>query len=64
MCVSRSLYAFCMSLIRKFLKKRTSIFHTLLAGVPSDLDIDSLELKSELEVETDGEDGDSAREEL
>ena len=28
------------------------------------LDIDSLELKSELEVETDGEDGDSAREEL
>ncbi len=28
------------------------------------LDIDSLELKSELEVETDGEDGDGAREEL
>jgi heat shock protein beta len=28
------------------------------------LDIDSLELKSELEVEADGEDGDSAREEL
>ena len=28
------------------------------------LDIDSLELKNELEVETDGEDGASAREEL